>query len=70
MVVYIVTPVAVNPDQFIVPWALRIEANAAVGATELGVLLKVTVYDPVVTHATVTLAALLLLTLILADELP
>ena len=70
LVVYIVTPVADKPDQFIVPMALRSEANTAVGATDLGVLLNVIVYDPVVNHVTVTFAALLLFDEILADELP
>jgi hypothetical protein len=68
--VNIVTPVADNPDQLIAPWALRILANTAVGAAEFGVLLKVMLYVPVVDHATVTLAALLLLAVTLAELLP
>ena len=61
LVAYTVTLVALNPDQFIVPVAFRSETKAAVGATEFGVLLKVIVYVPEPNHATVTLAALLLL---------
>ena len=70
LVVYIVTPVADNPDQLIVPRALRMLANTAVGAAEFGVVLKVMLYVPVVAHATVTLAALLLLLDTLAELLP
>ena len=70
LVVYIVTPVADNPDQFIVPIALRMLANTAVGAAEFGVVLKVMLYAPVAAQFTVTLAALLLLTDTLAELLP
>ena len=69
LVVYMVTPVALNPDQFIVPTALRREANTAVGAAEFGVVLKVMLYVPVVAQFTVTLAALLLLLDTLAELL-
>ena len=70
MVVYTVTPVALKPDQFIVPMALRRETNTDDGATEFGVLLNVILYVPVAAHATVTLAALLLLFDTLAELLP
>ena len=69
LVVYIVTPVVLNPDQFIDHCALFIVANAAVGTTEFGVLLKVILYTPVAPVATLTLAALLLLYATLAEPL-